>query len=190
MSQLNIFTNEASWKLNATNFSAPVHSEISSAQVKTMSMVFPIRVTQPDMRFSVQFTSETEYENFQRFVRRHQQQANLNAKLLTLNWPERNITNWTGIIKKFKAGGKRFNYAPRAEFVVDLVDSMVSQRMDLASLGNVDWQSIYGLGMGPDAVLKPPSAAEDARFGINPNTGTGPIGQQPGFGPGILSRGH
>lgn len=187
MSKLVISTNEAQWKLNVVDFSAPVHSEISSSQVKTMALHFPIRCTQPDMSFSVQFTSEADYENFQRFVRRHQQQANLNAKLLTLDWPQRNITNWTGVIRKFKAGGMRFNYAPHCQFVVDLVDSMVSQRIDLASLGNVDWQAIYGLGM-TDGVLKTPSLADDLRFGNSPAlSGTGPTGQMPGFGPGILT---
>lgn len=191
MSKLTIATNEASWSLNVMSFSAPVHAEMSTAQVKTMAMHFPIRVSQPDMQFSVMFASEVDYENFQRFVRRHQLQAQNSARLLTLNWPQRNITNWTGVIRKFKAGGARRNYAPRATFVVDLVDSMVSQRTELAQLGNTNWQAIYGVGMGPDSVLGAPSANEISTFYNNPTfIGTGPTGQVPGFGPGILTGGR
>lgn len=190
----------ANWQLNVVSFSSPVYGEISTAQTKKMAHYYPIKVNQPQIEFSVQFTSEKEYENFQRFVRQHQQNTLTTTKLVWLNWPQRNIDNWTGVIRMFKAGGMRFNFAPKATFVVDLVDSMVSHRTDLASLGDVSWKNIFGAGMGPDAVLGPPTAAMQQfviqRTGEDLNghvISQGPPivnPSQPGFGPTGITTGH
>lgn len=195
MSKLFLANQQANWQLNVTAFSSPIFGEISAAQTKTMAHYFPIRCNQPQVQFSVQFTSEVEYENFQRFVRAHQLDAIKTTRLIWLNWPERNIDNWTGVIRTFRAGGRRYNFAPMASFVVDLVDSMVSHRTSLAAIPATLWQTIYGSGMGPDAVLQPPSARENAltqlQFGEdyygnvgNYGTSTGlPNPAQPGLGP-------
>ena len=50
-------------------------------------------------------------------------------------------------------------FAPRASFVVELIDSMVSSRTDIASMAT-GWRTIFGEGMGPGAVLAPPTQAE------------------------------
>jgi hypothetical protein len=155
MSQLTLATRQATWSLNATQINSPIYGQISSAQTKNMAMHFPIRCTQPEIQFDVVFPSENEYEQFQRFVRAHQQDALANLQLLTLNWPQRNINNWTGVIKSFQAGGKRFNFAPTASFSVDLVDSMVSQRIGLIN-DVLNVESIYGVG-SRDGVLTQPS---------------------------------
>lgn len=161
MSKLSLANNQATWSLNVIQFSSPIFGALSSAQTKTMAMHFPIRANQPEIQFDVIFPSENEYEQFQRFVRAHQQDALTNLNLLTLNWPERNINNWTGVIKIFQSGGKRFNFAPRASFAVDLVDSMVSSRIGLVA-DELNWRAIYGEGMGADSVLSPPTAEENA----------------------------
>ena len=54
--------------------------------------------------------------------------------MVNLNWPERNINNWSGLITKFQAGGMRANPAPRASFTVYLFDSFISQYSELASI--------------------------------------------------------
>jgi hypothetical protein len=117
----------------------------------------------------VQFRSEEDFEDFQRFVRGHQQRVLFNPSPINtvwLNWPERNIDNWTGVIKAFKAGGERFVFAPRASFIVSLIDSMVSSRTDIASLVP-NWRTIYGEGMGPGAVLAPPTQDEKNQAKVN-----------------------
>lgn len=159
MSFMTISGPSAVWQMNVLTFSSPIYGSISSAQTKKMQMHFPIKSTQPELQLSVIFRSEKEFEDFQKFVRSHQQHSSADASLVTLSWPEFNINNWTGVIKNFRCGGMRRNYAPRATFTVDLVDSMVSSRTSSASLG-VDPSTIYGAGM-PDGVLTPPSAAEN-----------------------------
>ena len=160
MSRLTITTSGREFKMNVTAFSSQVYGSISSAQTRTVAVHFPMKISQPDIQFDVVFSSQKEYEDFQKFVRQHQQQALHTSRLLTLNWPERNIFGWTGVIKQFRAGGERFVYAPRARFVVDLVNSMVSARTDLASMAT-PWQTIFG-GFGGllGSVLRMPSMSE------------------------------
>lgn len=198
MSKLRLWSRQGDWQLNVTSFSSPITAQITSVQTKTMAHHYPIKVTQPDLQLSVQFVSETEFEKFQKFVRSHQQDAQATAKLVFLSWPERNIDNWTGIIKQFKAGGMRRNYAPKASFSVDLVDSLVSSRADISTVAQDLWQTIYGVGM-KDGVLGLPSASENQfageQFGqdlygniTGGNPSPLPNPAQPGFGPsGILS---
>lgn len=192
MSKLFLANSRTNWQLNVTQFSSPIFGEISSAQTKSMAHHYPVRSNQPEVQFSVQFTSEVEFENFQRFVRSHQQETLANATLLWLNWPERNIDNWTGVIRSFRAGGMRRNYAPQASFVVDLVDSMVSRRTMFASPAQLLWRTIYGAGMGPDAVLGLPTDAENSLaqsltgqdlYGNVVPQAPGANAAQPGFGP-------
>mgnify|MGYP003420295537 FL=1 len=162
MSFLYLAMGTRGYKLNVLSFSSPVFGTMSSVQTRYMEMHFPIKSIQPEIKLDVQFASEEEYENFQRFVRGHQQRALFNpnvGNVIWLNWPERGIDNWTGVIKAFRAGGERRVFAPRASFIVDLIDSMVSSRTDVASLAS-SWRAIYGEGMGPGAVLAPPTQAE------------------------------
>ena len=164
MSHLTLATNWKSWQMNVLSFNSPVYGTITSVQTKKMAMHFPIRSTQPEVSFNVIFSSERDYEDFQRFVRAHQQKvldSPSTGNVITLNWPQRGITNWTGVIKKFRAGGQRRNHAPIAQFSVDLIDSMVSARTDISSLAP-NWQTIFGQGMGPNAVLGLPTPAENA----------------------------
>ena len=162
MSFLYLAMGTRGFKLNVLSFSSPIFGTMASAQTREMEMHFPIKSIQPELKLDVQFASEEEYEDFQRFVRGHQQRALFNpnpVNVVTLNWPERDIDNWTGVIKAFRAGGERWVFAPRASFIVDLIDSMVSSRTDIASLAS-SWRTIFGEGMGPGAVLAPPTQAE------------------------------
>lgn len=162
MSHLYLSMGGQGFKLNVTSFSSPIFGTMTSAQTREMEVHFPIKSVQPELKLDVIFPSEEEYENFQRFVRGHQQRALYNpnpSNVIWLNWPERDIDNWTGVIKAFRAGGERFVFAPRCSFVVDLIDSMVSSRTDIASLVP-SANTIFGEGMGPGAILAPPTQAE------------------------------
>lgn len=162
MSHLYLAMGARGFKLNVTSFSSPIFASLFSAQAQSMEMHFPIRAAQPELKLDVVFRNELEYEDFQKFVRGHQQRALFNptaTNVVWLNWPERNIDNWTGVIRQFKAGGERRNPAPHASFVIDLIDCMVSSRTDIASLVPT-WQTIFGMGMGPDAYMHAPTQAE------------------------------
>jgi hypothetical protein len=133
----------STFELNVLQFSAPVVASISTLQTRTMVQHYPIKVNQAEVNFLVQFASETEYEEFQMFVRRTQTTALTNGRYpgVTLWWPERDIKNWTGVIKEFRAGGARANYAPRAQFTVSLIDSMVAKETLISSIVS-DWRTI------------------------------------------------
>lgn len=135
MSQLQILTNNlGNFRLNVLSFSSPIFGSISGAQTRYMMQWYPIKANQPEVQFDVQFASELDYEKFQKFVR-DSQTTSLNAPqpMVHLNWPERNINNWSGMITEFVAGGSRFNPAPRAQFIVSLVDSFVSKYTEIST---------------------------------------------------------
>jgi hypothetical protein len=136
VSQLELRTNNfGTFKLNVLSFSSPIFGSISSAQTKNLIQWYPIKGNQPDIQFDVQFISEYDYETFQTFIRDAQKWALTARKpMIYLNWPERNINNWSGMISEFVCGGMRFNPAPMASFVVNLVDSYVSEYTEMSSL--------------------------------------------------------
>jgi hypothetical protein len=183
MSQLTITGQSTVHNLNVIAFQSPVYGQINSVQTKTEAVHFPIKLAQPSMQLDVQFANETDFETFQKFVRNHQTQLSSNSSaLLTLNWPERSIINNTGFIPSFKAGGMRWNVAPRARFEIALITSMASGQTDLASTA-ANWQAIYGgLGgiFGGISELAPPTAAQIQQnllqTGINLVTGLPVVG--------------
>jgi len=188
MSQLLLASRTATWKLNVVSFHSSLFGQMSSTQVQSMAVHFPIKLSQPDVQFDVVFPDETTYENFQLFVRNHQQQASNSTQLVTLNWPQRNITNWTGFIRAFERGGKRWNVMPRGSFVVDLVDSFVSSRTYQGSMSS-NWTTIVGMGLPGLSLINPPTPAEITNFLNNPQfTGSTQPGQAPAaVGPGSTS---
>jgi hypothetical protein len=145
------------FKLACTSFQTMLYSEISSVQTKTMVQHFPVKAQQPEVNFELIFRNEPEYEQFQKFVRSHQLAALYDwpHPEVVLWWPERDIKNWTGLIKTFKAGGARRNYTPRARLTVDLIDSVFYSRTDIASAAASVW-AILGEGLN-DGILSLPS---------------------------------
>lgn len=143
------------FELNITQFRSPMSAAINSVQTRTMMHHFPIRAGQPDIQFTAMFRSVDDKHKFQNFVRDHQRNA-LDDKYgsaadstgaITLFWPERNISNWTGYIVDMPIREARFEYAPRVTFGVALIDSMMSERTFQSSLGNSFWR-ILGDAMG------------------------------------------
>jgi hypothetical protein len=170
MSYLTLTGVGQTWQLNVVSFNSPINGQIDTAQVNTMAVHFPIKVVQPTLDLSVQFFSESDYNSFQVFVRAHQQQvlaAPSARTLVTLSWPERNIIAWSGVIKEFKAGGMRANFAPRASFTIDTAQNMVSTvNWTLGSTGSV-FSTIFGAGSGINAVLNDPLSGLGADLPIN-----------------------
>lgn len=156
MSRLVIKTTYAgNFTMNVLKFSAPMFGTMLSGQAKKAIVYFPIKAQHPELQLSVIFASVNEYMNFQAFVRASQLNALTNdiEPGVTLWWPQRNITNWTGVIRNFRGGGERFVYAPKAQFTVDLVDSFVSTRTTISSIAPI-FDTVYGLG-SPNGVFKP-----------------------------------
>lgn len=149
------------FKLNCTAFSTSLFSQMSSVQTKQMVQHFPVKAQQPEVTFDLVFRNEPEFEQFQEFVRRHQMAAlhEWPSPEVVLWWPERDITDWTGLIKTFRAGGQRFNPAPKARLVVDLVDSVFSSRTEIASLAASFW-TVAGYG-SPSGMINLPAVAQD-----------------------------
>lgn len=139
MSQLQILTNNfGNIRLNVLSFNSPIFGSINGAQTKKIMQWYPIKSNQPEIEFEVQFVSEKDYERFQKIVK-DSQDSSLNARpaqktMVYLNWPERNINNWSGMITEFTAGGMRANPAPTAKFTVFLVDSFIAQYTELATI--------------------------------------------------------
>lgn len=167
MSHLLITGQSTTWSMNVLGFSSPVYGQINTAQTHTLAVHFPIKLSQPALQMDLVFRGEPEFEAFQRFVRNHQQQLSQDSSaLLTFNWPERSINNFTGYITSCKAGGQRANYAPHLRIVVELVNSFVTQRTDYASFA-ANWRSIYGGFGSANGVLAMPTAAEQQQNIIN-----------------------
>lgn len=139
--------------LNVLAFSAPMVGQIAAAQTRTMVQHFPIKALQPELELEVVFRNEEAYQDFQRYVRNIQvdAQSHDSSPGVSLYWPQRSIYNWTGVIKTFQAGGRRANYAPRAKFTVDLVDSMMSSKTFIASIAS-QFEEIWGVST-PGGVL-------------------------------------
>ena len=158
--------------LNVVAFNSPLYGTMMSGQTRNYMVYFPVKCQEPDIEFDVQFASILDYEGFQAFVRTVQKGALINALEpgVTLYWPERNILNWSGTIRNFIGGLSRFQYAPRAKFAVDLVDSMVSVRTQIQSLAPI-FDTIYGWGSS-QGVLNLPGGTQSPVVALNPLPGT------------------
>ena len=91
MSFLHLAMGTRGYQLAVTSFSSPIFGTMSSAQTREMEVHFPIKAVQPELELEVQFRSEEDYEDFQRFVRGHHQRALFNpspTNVVWLNWPE------------------------------------------------------------------------------------------------------
>jgi hypothetical protein len=136
MSQLHIRTSTGgNFRLNVLAFSSPIFGSVNGVQTKNMKVWYPIKANQPEVSFDVQFMDEQDYEAFQKLVR-DTQTWSLTAPrpMIHLDWPERNINNWSGMITEFVAGGMKGNPAPRAKFTVYLVDSYISQYSEVSTI--------------------------------------------------------
>jgi hypothetical protein len=160
MSQLRVSgTNQPDFYLNVLNFDAPITGELNSAQTQSQVQYFPIKAFQMELVCDVIFPSENLWQQWQAWVRQNMinsQNSNTTGNPgVTLNWPQRNINNWTGVIPSAKAGGMRANYAPRTRVEFQLIVSLVSNLNIFSSFGSA-WQGLFGsttVGANVDPVL-------------------------------------
>lgn len=144
------------FKLVVTQFSSPMSASINSVQTRRQMNHFPVRAGQPDIQFTAHFTSQDAKHEFHDFVRDHQLNAleddylesSTSGSSVTLLWPERDITSWTGYIVDVPVEEVRFDYAPKLTFGVMLVDSLMSTRTFGASIGS-SAESIFGIELSP-----------------------------------------
>lgn len=139
---------------------------MNSGQTKTQIQYFPIKAFQPELVCNVIFASENDWQNWQTWARTNmvnaQNSNNTGSPGVTLNWPERNINNWIGIIPSIKAGGMRRNYTPRTRVEFQLVTSLVSNLAIFASFGSA-WQGIFGstvVGSTLDSIFTLPESIQ------------------------------
>ena len=163
MSQLRVSGyGQPDFHLNVTTFDSPIYGEMNSAQVRSQVQYYPIKAYQPELVCEAVFPSEWLWEQWQSWVRQNmvnsQRSNSTGSPGVTLNWPERDINNWTGIISTAKAGGMRRNYTPRTRIEFQLVASLVSNLGVFASFGAA-WQSVLGnnvVGANVDSVFRLP----------------------------------
>lgn len=155
MSQLTVTNNKYGVQtLNVLQFNSPVYGSVDSVQTRTMLQHFPIRMTQPEIAFTCKWESEAAFQAFQTFIRNVHLDALVSSSPgVTLDWPERDIVNWTGLPRSIPGGGMRFNPTPTAVFVVDLITSLVSSRTDFSSIAS-NWQAVSSLGL-PNGTIQP-----------------------------------
>ena len=154
------------FQMNVLEFNSPIFGTLAAVQTRTMLQHFPIKANQPNIEFVVSFPSEYQYETFQKFVKATQNYAlTIGQESITLSWPERGIKNWTGVIKEFRAGGMRRNYAPRARFTVDLVTSMVSEKAYYGSTASPFSEVLGPFILDVDTLLKLPERFGGLSFG-------------------------
>jgi hypothetical protein len=148
MSQLRVSaTGQPDFYLNVLSFDSPIVGEMNSGQTRTQVQYFPIKSMQNDLVCQCIFPNEVTWQQWQNWV----YQLQINAQMINttgglpgvqLNWPERGINQWSAIIPKSEAGGRRANYAPRISIQFQLIVNMVSNLTVFQSFGT-GWQSLY-----------------------------------------------
>ncbi|QDF18840.1 hypothetical protein SEA_SCENTAE_121 [Gordonia phage SCentae] len=165
MSRLTIKSSKLgeSFTMNVTQFRSPMSAEIQSAQVRRQLHHFPIRAGQPDIQFTVVYASQEEKTAFESFVRRsHLAALYYDDAHLTLNWPERNINNWTAYFNGYQVNTRRFEVASTTTFGMSIISGLVSS-MTAGSTAITPFSSVLGdqirslmNGRGQDDILSPP----------------------------------
>lgn len=165
--------NGARFELSVTQFRSPMSAQINTVQTRYMQQHFPIRAGQPDIQFTVHFSSVDDKHDFQTFVRDHQRNAQKalfeESGTVSLMWPERNIIDWSGYIVSMPVREARFEYAPKVTFGVSLVESLMTKRTFIGSYGSGFGSVIgpqipeYQDSFSPELSLTPPTppAAEE-----------------------------
>lgn len=173
--------------LKVIQFNSPLQGSFSTSQTKTARHHWPVKASQQHLQLQVQFSKWAEYEALQKFVRAHHLRSLKTVQYpeVTLYWPQRNIDNWTGLIRTLEAGDERFNIAPRAQLDIILIDSMLSTKTFSASMGE-SYTKWYNSDIGdpsmPDVRLPTtPTTPSTGSGGAGSGDGDGRIGTGGGF---------
>lgn len=131
--------------LNVTNYKLGLSSLLDNGQLIDGIQYYPIKALQDDFVFTVQYTSQADLTTAQNFMLSHFKKV-VNATptdmIMRFYWPQLNL-DYAGMIKNFSMGIKKFEYAPKREYTMQLIrDSIYSITGNFSS--SVSWQSIYG----------------------------------------------
>lgn len=170
MSQMRMYCAGAGtlW-VKVINFQSSLDGQVVSSQTKNALHHFPRKATHQNVTFQIVCRDSRELAIIQSFVERHQRFANTSPDLpeVMLWWPERNIIDWSGIIKKVEAGDKRFNVAPKISLTFELVDSLLSEKTWWSSRGE-DYSKFFSNTIDPPGDWKqplPPLPPLDSQWG-------------------------
>lgn len=146
--------------LRVLQFNSSMVGAFSSNQTKRKKHHWPVKASQQQLQLQVQFNGWEEYNALQSYVRSHHVRSleTVQYPEVTLYWPQRNIDNWSGLIKSLQGGDERFNIAPRATMDIILIDSLLSEKTFTHSSGEsvAKW---YESQMSNPLPFKPPNPA-------------------------------
>lgn len=173
--------NVGTLKLKVVSFNSPMRGDMRSSQTKHTKHHWPIKASQQAFQMTIQFNGWDEYRVFQDFIRKHHVRAANNAQNpeVVINFPARNINNWSGMVRQLSAGDQRFNIAPQAQIELILVDSMLSAKTFTSSFGEAFSKFFYTDIPDPTTIFVPPTPVIPAPGQPNPYLGP------PISGPGI-----
>jgi hypothetical protein len=152
-------------------------SEIQTSQLRNGVVHYPIKVVQNDFTFVVQYRSDDEYQNAQKFITNAARNAltpgKANGGAIRLYWPDFNL-DYSGYIKSQKMGAEKFDFAPKQTYVMQcLRDSIYSPTLTYSTAPN--FNAIYGTSLVDvsSAVTVDPAPVAP---GINNAPGQAPVG--------------
>lgn len=131
--------------INVYDYKLGLSSQLDSAQVRDGMMWYPIKALQDDFIFYVQFNSVDSMVKMQNFLLSHYKNKDLTLAqqcIIRFYWPEMQF-DYAGIIKNFSMGVKKFEYAPKRMYTMQLVrDNIYTVTGGFSS--TTSWQDIYG----------------------------------------------
>lgn len=144
--------------VKVVSFNTSLDGTITPSQTKQALHHYPRRAAHQNISFQVVCRDATELATIQSFIRHHQRHALTSPANpeVVLWWPQRGIRDWSGIIKKVEAGGKRFSVAPKVSFTVDLVDSLLAEKTWWSSAAD-DFAKFFDNTIDPPGDWTPPS---------------------------------
>lgn len=129
--------------LKVLSFQAPLNGIMQQAQTRDLMQYFPIKAEQPTFQIDVICSNTDEYMRLQSFVRAHQKGAlTSDSPEVYLDWSERNINGWSGIIQSMIAGDERWNFVPRVTLKFVLITSLLSQKTWTSSFAS-DFSALF-----------------------------------------------
>jgi len=149
-------------QLPVVAFTYGLSSMMEEAQLHQGVQYYPIKVVQDDFTFTVQFRSEQAYRQAQEFIQTSTRQLTTQqmsgtavlSGYLHFSWPELNI-DYQGFIKQSPMGAKKWDFAPRVNYTMILVqDSIYTPTYNASDVPA--FSSIYGQDTlnAPDAVAR------------------------------------
>lgn len=196
MSQALIASPSQYFWVTIVSYDTGLTSQIQSSQLQYSRVFYPIRATQSDFSFTIQFPNRDQYSLFQAFLLGTYRNGVGNATdgIIRFYWPEQSI-DYAGVVKQSPMGQRKFEYSPRKNYSMQLVrDSIYTTSGSFSSV--TSWQDIYGEPIVPNVqddpavgdVLSsnPPAPPQTGNPALGGLLGTGGIANGPSSLGGLL----